>query len=104
MKRNSISAGDKDSFLLGRIVTGDEKWGFFLYEVQSETALATWNTPRYPRRRFQSSDEVKTASQAELKELLKMNSKNVSMTFTRKDKSVLSKGLISKEDGFQQFH
>ncbi|GFV97421.1 hypothetical protein TNCV_2039301 [Trichonephila clavipes] len=55
--------------------------------------------------RFQYADEIKRASQTELKNRAKMDSGNVSMTFTRDGKNVLLlKGLISKKDVFQQFN
>ncbi|GFW32147.1 hypothetical protein TNCV_2601731 [Trichonephila clavipes] len=52
----------------------------------------------------QSADEVKSASQTELKDMNKYGSqKCVSMTFASDGKSVLLlKGLISKGDVFQQ--
>ncbi|GFV84193.1 putative DD41D transposase [Trichonephila clavipes] len=54
-------------------------------------------------RRFQSADEVKSASQAALKDITKMDSRNVSMNFTSDAESVLLlKSIISKEDMFQQ--
>ncbi|GFV46726.1 hypothetical protein TNCV_1881851 [Trichonephila clavipes] len=67
MARNSISALDKNSSLVDRIVSGAEKWCFFILSairkniVNLETA----------RRRFQSADEVKYASQAELEDKAK---------------------------------
>ncbi|GFS98621.1 hypothetical protein TNCV_2987471 [Trichonephila clavipes] len=57
-------------------------------------------------RRFQSAYEIKSASQAELKDMAKNEfQKCFSMSITRSGKSELFlKGLISKEDAFQQFN
>ncbi|GFW95486.1 hypothetical protein TNCV_1721881 [Trichonephila clavipes] len=45
MAGNLISAVDKDPSLLGRIVTGEERWCFF-YISQSKRASAAWKSPQ----------------------------------------------------------
>ncbi|GFS90409.1 hypothetical protein TNCV_4096341 [Trichonephila clavipes] len=67
MAGNSMSAADKDPSPLDRIVTGDEKWRFFI-RPEILKSIGILETPLSPRRRFQSADEVKNASQVELKD------------------------------------
>ncbi|GFY20098.1 hypothetical protein TNCV_2147911 [Trichonephila clavipes] len=72
MTGNSIAAVDKDPSLLDRIATRDEKL-CFLYDLHNprEEIGNPWKSPQTPRRQFQSEDEVKSASQAGLKEVAK---------------------------------
>ncbi|GFW72545.1 hypothetical protein TNCV_3797731 [Trichonephila clavipes] len=48
-----ISAVAKDASLIGRIVTGNEKW-CFLCDPQSKRASVTWKSPHFPcKQKFQ---------------------------------------------------
>lgn len=58
MAGDLITAVDKDPSLLGRIVTGDEKW-CFLYDPQSKRASATWKSPQSPRKQKFRQDRSK---------------------------------------------
>ncbi|GFX98028.1 hypothetical protein TNCV_4906781 [Trichonephila clavipes] len=70
MVGNSISAADKYLYLLGRIVTGDEKWCVFIRPTIRKY-ISNLETTQSPGCRFQSADEVKSVSQTELKNVAK---------------------------------
>ncbi|GFT41903.1 hypothetical protein TNCV_1667531 [Trichonephila clavipes] len=67
------------------------------YAPETSDDFLNWHVG-FQSRRFQSKEEFRSASQAELKDSVK---KEFPMTFTRDGKSVfLPKGLISKENVF----
>ncbi|PRD30728.1 UNVERIFIED_CONTAM: hypothetical protein NCL1_25533 [Trichonephila clavipes] len=55
----SITAADKEPSLHCIIVTGDDKWCYFVRLTLSKTALATWKSPRSPRKQKFCHDRSK---------------------------------------------
>ncbi|GFX02329.1 hypothetical protein TNCV_2284971 [Trichonephila clavipes] len=70
--------------------------------LQTTTGIFPELVHHFQALRFQFADEIKSASQAELKDMVKMNSRSISKAFTSDAKNVFwLNGLISKEDVFQ---